>query len=418
MNRNCLFSSDFRRSFALGALALAVSVAAVAQVATTTVHELPSSPKTSKAAKAAPKHDTDTLSSAPSNAGNPLLPTVFAGWQAAAPPKPLADAAQADAANTAAIKEYGFTDGLFGSYTRGSETLSLRALRFADATGAYGAYSFYRPSNWPKAEVGTGGAADHNRALFWLGNVVIDANFSQVTAMSVSELRELAKTIPVPGGSKIVPPPILGNLPQRDLEGQSSHYALGPAGYKGPEGLTTPIAVLPPELAGFDRGAEVVTANYSLSSGPATLTLLSYPTPQIAQVQEKQISDYVKAGNTPQHPWTKPLQDSNPTVIAVRRSGPLLVLISGDPVKDDAEKLLQSVHYEVEMSAIPGQPNREIQNYAKLILGIVLMVLVMFGIAVVIGVSLGSGRAVIRVLRGKPASTMYDDEFIRLDLRE
>ena len=54
--------------------------------------------------------------------------------------------------------------------------------------------------------------------------------------------------------------------------------------------------MLPPELVGFDRGAEAVTANYSLRSGPATLTIIDYPTPQMAAAQETRIRAYMKAG--------------------------------------------------------------------------------------------------------------------------
>jgi hypothetical protein len=399
---------------------LALSPLAPAQVTVTTVHELPKSAKTAKAdkpGKTATKPAADT--GAP-NAGvdAPLLPSVFAGWQSSGASQPLGDPVHADNANAGALKEYGFADGLLASYSRGSETLSIRALRFSDASGAYGAYSFYRPSNWPKVDVGTGGASDRNRVIFWIGNLVIDANFSQISAMTPSELRDLAKSLPVVPGTKALPPPILGNLPQRDMQGQSTHYSLGPAGYTGPAGEAASPAVVPVALVGFDHGAEAIIANYGLTTGPATLTLLSYPTPQIAEAQEKAISDYIQAGNTPQHPWTKPLQDSNPTAVAVRRSGPIVAIVNGDPIKDDAMKLLQSVHYEVEMSAIPGSPTNEIQNYAHLILGIVLLVVIMFGVAVVIGISLGSGRAIFRVMRGKPASVMNDDDFIRLDLRK
>ena len=89
-------------------------------------------------------------------------------------------------------------------------------------------------------------------------------------------------------------PPILADLPKDSLDGQTTHYAVGPAGYAGAGG------VLPPELVGFDRGAEAVTANYSLRSGPATLTIIDYPTPQMAAAQETKIRDYIKAGSKAQ----------------------------------------------------------------------------------------------------------------------
>jgi uncharacterized protein DUF6599 len=341
-----------------------------------------------------------------------LLPPDFAGWTAAGPAKPLRDAAEADPANAAALKEYGFTDGSLGSYQRGSETLTVKALRFVDASGAYGAYTYFRHDGWPKEDIGTGSTSDHNRVLFWIGNVLVDANFSHISTMSGSELRDLAAGIPVPAGNKSLAPPILGNLPQKDIDGQTTHYALGTAGYAGSGG------VLPPELVGFDRGAETATATYKLRSGPATLTIVNYPTPQIAAAQAKAIADYLRAGNTPQHPFTKPLQDSNPTVLEVRRSGPLVALVSGDPIQDEGHKLLQSVHFDADMSPIPGGGDTDVQKTVKLFIGIITLVVVMFVAALMLALFLGGGRALYRFARGKPISSVYDEEFTSLDLRD
>ena len=405
-------------------------VASFAFTALTLVAQTPDSPSSSstpgtpaksvkpaKAAVGASKLDKQSAKPAGRTNG-PLLPAAFAGWQAAAQAQPFTDAAQADPANAAALKEFGFTDALINDYTRGNETLKIKALRFGDASGAYGAYSFYRQTGWPKVEIGTGAASDNNRVLFWVGNVVVDAQFSRISAMSASELRELASTIPVPNGNKSLAPPILANLPQKDMDGQSTHYALGPASYAGPASSANPGWVLPPSLIGFERGAETATASYKLQSGPAMLTLINYPTPQMAAAQAKAIDEYLKAGNSPQHPFTKPLQDSNPAALEVRRSGPLVAVVSGDAITDEAHKLLETVHYEADMSSLPGGPNREVQNFAKLILGIVVLVIVMFAAAVIVAIFLGGGRAAFRVMRGKPASTMFDDEFTRLDLRE
>jgi hypothetical protein len=343
----------------------------------------------------------------------PLLPLAFAGWDSASSAQPTTDPAAADPASAAALKEYGFTDALLGDYTRGSKTLKLKALRFIDASGAYGAYTFYRHNNWPKVDAGTGGASDNNRVLFWIGNVVIDAQFQQITAMSGAELRELAAAIPVPAGNKSLPPPILGDLPQKNLDPQTTHYALGPSGYSGAGG------VLPPDIVGFDRGAEVATATYTLQSNPATLTVINYPTPQMAAAQATAIAAYLKAGDTPQRPFTQPLKESNPQALEVRRSGPLVAIVCGDAIQSEALRLLGQVHFEAETSAIPGGGGvNPAQNFAKLILGIIALVAVMFVSALCVALFLGGGRAAFRVMRGKPAFSMYDEDFTSLDLRE
>jgi hypothetical protein len=341
-----------------------------------------------------------------------LLPETFAGWVATSSPKKTADAAQADPANDAALKEYDFTDAALASYRRSGETLSLRALRFHDASGAFGAYTFYRQNGWPKEEIGSGATSNHNRVLFWVGNTVVDANFSRIGPMSGAELRELAGQLPLPEGGKALAPPILANLPQSKLDGQTTHYALGPMGYAGSGG------VLPPEVVGFDRGAETVTANYTLRSGPATLTIIDYPTPQMAAAQEAKIRAYIKAGKQAQPAWPKPLVDSDLASLEVRRSGPLVALVSGDAIPDESHQLLATVHFESELMSVPQPTLSEAMKTGKLLLGITFLVIILCSASILLAFFLGGFRALYRISRGKPASSVFDEEFISLNLRD
>jgi hypothetical protein len=228
--------------------------------------------------------------------------------------------------------------------------------------------------------------------------------------MSGSELRELASHMPVPQGNKAVAPPVLGYLPKASLDGQTTHYALGPAGYAGSGG------VLPPELIGFDLGAETMTANYTLRSGPATLTIVDYPTPQMAAAQEAKIRNFIKAGNQAQQPWPKPLADSDQASLEVRRSGPLVALVSGDAIPDESHKLLAAVHFDADLISIPQPMESEVNKTGKLLLGIITLIIIGASAAILLGFFLGGGRALYRVARGRPVSSVYDEEFISLDL--
>ena len=241
---------------------------------------------------------------------------------------------------------------------------------------------------------------------------MVDATFSRIGPMSAGEMREIAHQLPVPTGNRAMAPPILASLPQASLDGQTTHYAVGPAGYAGAGG------VLPPSLVDFDKGAETVTANYSLVSGPATLTIIDYPTPQIAEAQEAAIRAYLKAGSQAQPPWPKPLTDSDLASLEVRHSGPLVVVVSGDAIPDDSHRLLESVHYEANLTAIPQPVESEVEKTGKLLLGIAVLCVIGAGAAILLGGFLGGGRALYRIARGKPASSVYDEEFIHLDLQE
>ena len=342
----------------------------------------------------------------------PLLPDAFAGWIAEAPLKTVTDPTQVDAANASALKEYDFFRSVTANYQRDGETLSIRAMQFNDSSGSYGTYTFYRQNGWPREEVGTGAASNKNRMLFWQGDTVVDATFSHIGPMSFGELRELAKQLPAAVGNKAVAPPILADLPQSSLDRQTTHYALGPASYADAGGA------LPPEMIGFDRGAEAITANYSLSSGPATITIIDYPTPQMAAAQETKIRDYIKAGAHAQPAFPKPLADSDQASLEVRRSGPLVVLVSGDAIPDESHKLLETVHFQEDLVSIPQPTDSEVNKTGRLLLGIAELVIVGSCAAILLGLFLGGGRAMYRIARGKPASSVYEAEFIRLNLEK
>ncbi len=340
------------------------------------------------------------------------LPSVFDGWVEAGKPQTFSSAAKVDPANAAALSEYGFVNAVEEHYKRDGETLTLRALRFGDVTGSYGAYSYYRHNNWPKVDVGTGGASDNNRVLFWKGTAVVEAKFSRIGPMSAAEMREIARRLPVATGNQAILPPVLAFLPPGSLKPQTTHYALGPASYTGAGG------VLPPSLIGFNNGAETVTANYALSSGMATLTIINYPEPQMAAVREREIRAYLKAGSKAQPPFTKALENSDQASLEVRRSGPLVAIVSGDAIPDQSHRLLELVHYSANLTTIPVPEKSQIAMTGQLLVGITSLVLILGGAAILLGFFLGGGRVLYRMARGKPASSIYDEEFIRLNLLE
>ena len=341
-----------------------------------------------------------------------LLPEAFDGWVQTGKPVLTTDPAQADAPSAAALKEYSFVSAEMATYKRDAgETLTMKALRFADVSGTYGAYSFYRQNGWPKEDIGAGATSFHNRVLFWKGDTVVDATFAKVGTMTAGSLREVAAKLPELAGRFAATPPVLAYLPQANIDRQTTHYAEGPAGYTGGGG------VLPASLVDFTKGAETATANYTLSSGPATLTIIDYPTPQIAEAKEKEIRAYLQAGGNAQPPWTKALKDSDVASLEVRHSGELVVLVTGDAIPDESHELIETVHYEAELTKIPQPMESEISKTSKLLLGIASLVIVGCSAAILLGFFLGGGRALWRMAHGKPVSSVYDEEFIHLDLR-
>ncbi len=343
-----------------------------------------------------------------------ILPTDFAGWQLAAPATTSLAPEAADDANADLLKEDGFAQFASGTYTRNGDKLSVRAIRFTDASGAYAAYTFYRRPGLPKQEVGFGGVFDGTRVLFWQSATLVDATFDHLTGMSAAELRELAGYLPKADGGEGVPPPLPGYLPQEGLDPQSTRYALGPIGYVRGGGL------FPPSLVDFDRGAEVITAQYSIhDGGDGSLTLIDYPTPQLAANRASAVAAFLAAGNTAGAQWATQLAASSSAALQSRRSGPLLVMSSGSFSAEAAHKLISSVNYSANVTwNHPQGYVSDVSKTAKLLVGIITLTAILGGTALLLGIFFGGGRALYRRLRGKPVSSLADAEFISLHLRE
>ena len=198
---------------------------------------------------------------------NPILPQSFAGWTQTSSPRITSDPAKADAAYPAVLTEYGFADSETATYTRDDgRKLTVKAARFKDATGAFGAFTFYRQQPMKTEEIGTKAASANDRILFFRSNVLVDANFDRVTEMSASELRELAGMLPSAAGSAGNLPTVPQYLPKKDAIDNSARYILGP------QALLVVKAPLTAEQIDFKVEPEVLTQDYKSEDGPLTLT--------------------------------------------------------------------------------------------------------------------------------------------------
>lgn len=355
-------------------------------------------------------------SRAPKKAAAPLpalLPISFGGWQQTAPPQLSSQPQAADPANADVLAECGFQEFEASNYSTANNHLNLRAIRFQDASGAYSAFTFYRHPASVAEEIGRTAAWDGSHVLFWEGATLVDATFDHLTGMSAAELRELAGDLPKPPGSANIAPSLPAYLPHTDLDAGLTRYALGEQTYVRGGG------VLPPSLVDFSGGsAETVTATYNTRDGDGKLTLIEYPTPQLAAARLTAIDAFLKAGNTPQAAWSQELAESHPDTLLTRRSGPIIAITCGSFPASAARALLDQVNYQADV--IWNNPEGYVgegSKVAHLLLGIAELFAILAGSAILLGIFLGGGRALIRVLRGKPASALDEEtEFIRLKL--
>jgi hypothetical protein len=329
-----------------------------------------------------------------------LLPKSFAGWTASGSARTTTDAARADAAYPAVLKEYGFTGSETVTYTReDGRQLTVKAARFNDATGAYGAFTFYRQPAMRTERIGTKAASANQRILFFRDNVLVDANFDRLTEMSAAELRELAGMLPNAKGAAGNLPTLPEYLPKSDAVENSAKYILGP------QALLAAKAPITAEQIDFSHDPEILIQDYSpKDGGPLTLTLIQYPTPQIAGERLRVLQ------STPQ---------SSPNTLLVRRSGPLVDVVTGAIGSDEAQKLLTSVNYEAQVTWNEATSLSKRDNIGNLILAVFSLIGILLLISIVFGVFFGGIRVLAkRFFPNRVFDRPEDVEFIQLHLRE
>lgn len=316
----------------------------------------------------------------------------------------------------AILAEDGLVRYAAGTYRR--ETLGVQvevwAEQFGDTTGAYSAYTFYRAlMKGPRS----GGAETTEKqvdgrttsesatadggVLVWAGTSVLQV---QGRGLSKTEISSLIAGLPKVGGRKGLPPLLPTFFPAAGIESSTLKYSLGPAGYQAMGGE------LPEGVLSWNKSAEVATANYRGRGGRGALTLLLYPTPQIAADQGRMIERTVNEASAGGHGFG---------MVKLRRIGPLVGMTSGALSSEQAAGLIGALHLREEVSfdkPMPLEFHAEVQKTASLLQNIAVFCGVMVLAAVLLGLFLGGARAGIRVLQGKSAAS--EPEFLTINLRD
>jgi hypothetical protein len=327
---------------------------------------------------------------APARGVRPALPS-FAGWQKsssqvlAAPPWGLPPN------DAAAMKDYGLDFIEIATFTRGSEILHAQAFYFGDATGAFGAFTWYRPRyfhtfdlNQPRAQAASGGT----HVLFSRGNWLLRIDAPELTAMTGSEMRQLAAALPAVGPDTLPNLPLF--LPTGHYVENSLLFAEGPADLQGRESWLDPTKI------GFSDGAEAAMASYDIGDPNAELVVVEYPTPQIAAQFAAQ---FAHAGGG----------------IEVRRSGVLLGLLH-DARQPDGAKLLNGINFDAYVTWNEPAPTSA-SEFAHFMMTIFVFIGLLLAVAVVLGLWMGwFRRLLIRLFPKRFQRLGPGDDFIHLDL--
>lgn len=310
-------------------------------------------------------------------AGQDILPPSFSGWESK-------DKALPKLADANVLNEFGLKNAELREYTRGDRKITVKALRFEDATGAYGAFTFYRQPDMVKEDLCYEGASARTHVIFFCTNLLIDAQLDKVTAMTMAELRDLIKALPQLRGPSAQPPSLPLYLADK-ARNSTVKFAAGPQAYASSGGT------LPPELLDFSRSPEILTTKIPAIDGSATITLVQYPTPAIATQQLKKVEEWAKA-RVPQVP-----ANVRDTTLA-RRSGPLLAVVTGDIAVAEASDVVSKINYEADVNWTEPTFQHPKENIGGIVYTSVLLAIIIFAATVVVGIVFGGFRVALRKL--------------------
>ncbi len=338
-----------------------------------------------------------------------LLPKVFAGWTKT-DSQISKDAAAADATNAALLKEDGFTDFERAEYTQPDRKCSIKAIRFADASGAYSAFTSYTPEEVESIDMGpknkdSMGFSRGNVITFFRQNILVTVSFDRITPMTPGVVRELASSLPETSTTNQILPTTPNYLPRVKQSFIPSSLRF----FMGPGALALAGSPAPDQVIGLSKGASVegAIARYKTSEGTATMMVLRYPTNAIAGERERAITTY--------QPSTPASSDVAPP-FTVKRTGPLVVLTAGKISTDEAKSLLAQVNYEVEVTY---NQNTRMDNYAGFLVSLLALIGIILVLSIVAGFAFGGFRVLInRLFPGRFFDRTKDVEVIQLNIRK
>lgn len=283
-----------------------------------------------------------------------------------------------------------FAESDYGTGASGPARAAISVFSFRDASGAISAYDYFRRDGMRAEKLADEAVSGSDEELLRSGINVVVVSHSKLNGEEMaSVVGDLVDHLPKAMGTTGISPLLPTLLPQKGLDTDSVKYALGPAGYAAMNG------VLPADSVGFDKSGEMVTAKYR---NGGTLTLALYPTPEIA-------------GNHMRAAQAALAQAS------IRREGPLVAIATGAWPAGAAQKMVDGVHLNVDASfdrPMPLEFHAEIKKTYTLFESIAIFCCIGALAAIVLGLFLGFGRALVRVMQGKPAAT--EPEFLHIDL--
>jgi hypothetical protein len=290
------------------------------------------------------------------------------------------------------LRESGFTSSASRTYRDGDRFAQMTVYKFRDSSGAYEAFTILQAEAALRSVVTT--VAVKGNLVVW-----IYSNFNLS-----GEDRKAVEAWEQSNSDGIPSPPIASYLPDQGRQLFSERYALGPVAFSdAAKVLERADATALVDVAGFNSGAESMFARYKAGKEWATLLLIEYPTPQLAELHLRHMQ--------------RALHDGKWSTSSVERKGSLLSIVLAPTSAEYAEKLRGAVNYETEVTWNEPSSTATDPPITSTLVKIIIATGMFMMVTLVLGIAFGGVRVITkRLFPGKVFDRPAQMEVLQLGL--
>jgi hypothetical protein len=290
------------------------------------------------------------------------------------------------------MKEAGLVSVTPQTYIRGDSKADFTLYSFRDSSGAYEALTVIQVDIIPWGDKAF-------PRMYYTGNLILKISSQmelepETYKAATSWLRSVS--------DGVSSPPVAGYLPNQGRLPATDRYALGPVAFRSAAQLDQPDATALVDLAGFNSGAEAMFAKYKSGKDEATLLLLEYPTPQLAELHLKHMQRAILGAKN---------GDS------VERKGSLLSIVLAPTSQEYAAKLRNAVNYETQVTWSEPSTTATDPPIMSTLVKIIVATGVFMVVTIVVGIAFGGVRIITkRLFPGRVFDRKNQIEVLQLGL--
>ena len=297
-------------------------------------------------------------------------------------------------------REYDVTKVEIRTYFKGNQTIQTVLETTPDPSSAYGLLTFYQNESTKPAKGIELAVFGPEQALLARGAFFV--RVMRPAKMSAENFRSAVVAIAGASPSRTALALLPPSLPPQEMIPRSHKYVLGPVA------MQHAVPSLPASLVGFQQGAELQTSTYELEGKHVKLIFISYPTSSIARARFAAFQQTLGVN-----------RKSGAGAVYGRLQRSYILLVQDARSRKVARQLMGRLRIEQQISWDQPPPGKPVTvQMFHLIVGNIILVLLLVGMAVFTGALLFASRRI--VARWFPHSDWargYEDSIIRLNLK-